>query len=150
MLETLKAMREERAKQPIDMKDAMNVSNQLAQFLNAMRPRHTLFTNRIHVTAGKPVPGSIVVTKDASRLEAVQVHVGETDKILRISSEAMSKWLHDTGLSRHLFTKALKDTFFMKVVNGRIGAGTQYAGGTEYLLEIQLAGHPLANFIDEA
>ena len=150
MLNTLMGMRMERAKQPIDMKDAMNVSNQLAQFLNAMRTRHTLFTNRIHVTAGKPAAGSIVVTRDASRLEAVQVHVGETDKILRISSEAMSNWLKEAGLSRHLFIKALQDSFFMKVVHGRIGAGTQYAGATEYLLEIQLGGHPLANFIDEA
>jgi hypothetical protein len=150
MLEKLQGMREERAKQPIDMKDPVNVSNQLAQFLNAMRQRHTLFTNRIHVTPGKPVPGSIVVTRDASRLESVQVHVGEQDKILRISSEAMGRWLHESNLSRHLFTKALRDSFFMKVVNGRIGAGTQYAGATEYLLEIQLGGHPLANFIDEA
>jgi len=72
------------------------------------------------------------------------------DKLLRISSTYFSGWLTDGGWSRHLFMKALERELGVKQVNGRLGGGTMYAGGTEYLLEINLIGTPLANFIDEA
>jgi hypothetical protein len=37
-----------------------------------------------------------------------------------------------------------------KIIDGRLGSGTSYAGATEYLVEIDLAGSPDINFIDEA
>lgn len=149
MLKTLADMREERRSQPVDMNISMNVSNVLAQYLNVMRSRHTITTNRIHISPGKPPPGSITMIGDTTRLEAIYVHVGRDDKLLRISSTAMSTWLSEKGYSRHQFTKALEDKFGVKPIRGRIGSGTPFAGATEYLLELNLAGTPLANFIDE-
>jgi hypothetical protein len=49
-----------------------------------------------------------------------------------------------------MFNKALEREFGMRQVVGRIGSGTAYALGTEYLIQIDLAGTPLANFIEEA
>jgi hypothetical protein len=149
MLKVLGEMRHERHAQPVDMSQAMNVSNVLAQFLNAMRARHTLHTNRIHISPGKPVPGTIKVISDATRLENIYVHVGHDDKLLRMSSTYLSTFMGEAGYSRHQFTKALETAFGVKTIRGRIGSGTQYAGATEYLLEINLAGSPLANFLDE-
>lgn len=149
MLHVLAKMRGERNSQPVDMKVAMNVSDKLAQFLNAMRNRHTIITNRIHIRPGKPTPGSIQVKNDAGRLDSIHVHVGIDDKIMRISSAALGEWLRDKNYSRPIFLKALEDEFGCKKVNGRIASGTIYAGATEYLLEIDLGGSPLVDFIGE-
>lgn len=149
LLGVLGKMRNEQKQQPVDMKNVMNVSNVLAQFLNASRARHTLFTNRIHITAGKPAPNTIKVLRDVSKLDGIYVHIGLDDKIMRMSSLYLSDWLTEKGYSRHLFTKALTDEFGMRMVRGRMGSGTDYSNATEYLLEINLAGTALANFIDE-
>jgi hypothetical protein len=149
LLECLEKMRAERMSQPVDMKIAMNVSDKLAQFLNAMRQRHTIITNRIHITAGKPAPNSIKVMHDASRLDGIYVHVGTDDKLIRISSTWLSQWCEEKGYSRHIFSAALENEFGCKKVRGRIASGTIYAGVTEYLLEIDLAGSKLLDFIGE-
>lgn len=150
LIEKLGEMREERNAQPVDMKVAMNVSDKLARFLNAMQQRHTITTNRVHITAGRPAPNSIKIVNDASKLDGIFVHVGREDKLLRISSTYLGEWLAQMGFSRHIFMGALEEEFGCKKVRGRIASGTSYAGATEYLLEIDMSGSPLLNFIDEA
>jgi hypothetical protein len=149
LLTTLGNLRNERNKQPVDMKDEGNISNVLAQFFSATRSRHTLFTNRIHSGAGRPVPGSIRMVGDQTRLDGVYVQIGKDDKIMRISSTYLSTWLADKGYPRHMFTKALVDECGVKQIKGRIGSGTPFAGATEYLLEVNLAGSKHLNFLDE-
>jgi hypothetical protein len=143
-------MRANMTAQPVDMEKADNVSNVLAQFLNSMRSRHTLRTNIIHTKSGKPLAGTIKVVNDATKLDAIYVHVGVDDKMLRMSSTFLSSWLTEHGYSRFLFMKSLEKTFNAASVKARIGAGTQYAGAQEYLLQIPLAGTTHANFLDEA
>jgi hypothetical protein len=150
MISAFTDMRTERHSQPVDMKNAMNVSNVFSQFMGDMRSRNTLHTNIIHNKPGRPTPGSIRVVGDASRLDRLVVHVGHDDKRLRVTSAGLEKWLEKEGYSRHQFVKALVTQFNMTKSKGRIGSGTTYVGGTEYLLELDLAGSPLANFIDEA
>jgi hypothetical protein len=153
MLEVLSNMRNERANQPIDMNDALNVSNVLQQFLSEMRTRHTLWTNRIHIAPGKPPKDTIKICArtEIGRIDGVYVQIGFEDKLLRICSTRLSEWLTEKGYSRNLFRNALTKELGMKhIQGGRIGAGTEYAGAKEYLLEIDLAGTPHANFIDEA
>jgi hypothetical protein len=48
-----------------------------------------------------------------------------------------------------MFTKALVDECGVKQIKGRIGSGTPFAGATEYLLEVNLAGSKHLNFLDE-
>lgn len=152
MLNELQTMRQMRSQQPVDMSKDANVSAVLAQMLNQWRATNTLKTNRIHIGRGKPAHGSIqVLNTDISRLSQINVHVGMDDKIVRISSYKMTEWLVEHGYSRHTFMGALKKQFpNTKDVNGRLGSGTTYAGATEYLVEIDLAGSPDINFIDEA
>lgn len=150
MIGVLNKMRREREKQPVDMKKVMNVSNILAQFLNAMRARHTITTNRIHVGRGRPTPGSIKIVSDVSKLDGVYVHIGKDDKMLRISSTFFTSWMAEQGYSRHLFMRAIESDMGAKIINGRMSAGTALAGVTEYIIEVSLAGSPLIDFIDEA
>jgi len=146
----LEGMRNIRKEKATDLHDVMSISNVLAQYLNAMRARHTIWTNRIHISAGKPPKGTIQVVRQSQMLDGIYVHIGVEDKLMRISSTNLSQWLADVGVSRHLFTRALEKEFGSKQVRGRIASGTDFAGATEYLLEIDLSGTPVANFIDEA
>jgi hypothetical protein len=148
----IKDMRTTMVSQPVDMDKADNISNVLAQFLGWARAKHTLKTNKIHRTAGKPTTGSIKIDPSVqiARLEALYVHVGVDDKVLRINNTFFGQWLVDNGYSKHLYTKQLEKVFKAKVLKARIGAGTDYAGASEYVLEIQLANSTHANFLEEA
>jgi hypothetical protein len=146
----LQGMREERHNQHVDMRNSMNVSDKLAQFLKSQQGFHTIYTNRIHIGSGRPTPGTIKVLRDTGRLQGVNVHIGLDDKRMRISSTALSTWLSEVKYSRHVFTNALKREFGARDVKGRLGSGTNYPSATEHLIEIDLAGTPLLNFIDEA
>lgn len=149
MVEQVDRLRYERSRSGVDMKKQINVSNVLAQFINAMRARHTLRTNKIHTGRGKPPAGTIKVISDASKLDAIYVHIGLDDKILRISATYFSDWLNEQKLSRHLFLRSLKTEMGAIDTRGRMGAGTEYAGMREYIIEINLANTKYANFIDE-
>lgn len=144
----LAAMRAEVVSTPADMKNTMSVSNILAQFLNAMRTKHTLFTNQIHMLPGKPATGVINIQCDASRLDGIFVQVGNQDRQMRISSTQLSKWLHDNEQPRHAFTKALKEEFGARIINGKLGSGTDRVCGMEYLLHLDLNNPKLAGFIE--
>lgn len=150
LFDTISTLRNDKGKQSSDMDDKINVSNILAQYLNEQRARHTIRTNKIHNGRGRPVPGNIKVLNDASRLDAIRVHVGIEDKLLRMSSTHMAQWLHDKGYSRHLFMKSLMADFRAKQIQARIATGTEFAGAQEHLLEIDLNSAKYANFLDEA
>lgn len=148
LIQTLEGMRKEIVDTPNDMTNTMSVSNVLAQFLNAMRTRHTLFTNKIHVGAGKPAAGSIQVKGDTSKLDGIYVQIGQDDRLMRISSTYLGRWLGEHDYSVHAFRKALKEDFGMKVINGRIASGTSYAGATEYVLELDMNDPRLKGFVE--
>lgn len=133
-----------------DMSRDVNISDLFSQFTTSMRARHTLKTNKIHVGRGKPAVNSIKVLGDTSRLDAIYVHVGMEDKLMRFSNFKFREWLTEKGFPRHVVITALQKEMGARYVNGRLGAGTDLVGGTEYLWEIDLSGNPLLNFIDEA
>ena len=149
LIGVVKSMRGMKTRTPSDMKNKINVSNELAQFLNQMRARHSLRTNIIHRKAGKPQKGSINVVSDASRLDAIYVHIGVEDKVLRIASTYFSRWLEEEGHNRTIFQKALETEFGAKDTFARMGAGTQYAGAQERVIEIDLTKTTHVNFLDE-
>jgi hypothetical protein len=143
-------MRTQGANQTVDMHNVMNVSNQLAQFLNAMRGRNTLITDRIHIAQGRPAPNGIKILCDVSRVDAVYVQKGVEDKLLRFSSTYFNHWLRQQEFPQQVFTEAFKREFGMQKVRGRLAAGTSLqAGAVEYLFEIDLCHPAAAKFIDE-
>lgn len=146
MLDRLESMRTLVKSQANDMSNSTNVENILAQFLNYARARHTLWTNIIPLTRGRP--HNVTVVRDSSKLETILVHVGVDNKILRLSSGGLSEWCHMTGYSKQIINNALEKEYGCKKVVGRMGAGTQFASiANEYLIEIQLAGTPLASVL---
>jgi Domain of unknown function (DUF927) len=144
-------MRVEKIAAPVDLSVSINVSNVLTQFLAAMRFRNTLRTNKIHTGRGKPVKGSISVkTWHTDKLEALRVHVGEDDKLLRISKTFLQDWLRDHDYSPAAIIKAMATEFGAVSLQGRLGGGTEFVSGVEYLLEIDLTKNNHINFLDEA
>jgi hypothetical protein len=151
LVKTLKGMRKQTSSQPVNMADKTNVSNVLAQYLNQRRARNTIKTNVIHTGRGRPVAGAVkVLNAHPDRLDTIYVHVGHNDKKLRISTTHFGDWLSENEYSRHVLMKALETEFGAKKIQGRMAAGTEFAGAVEYLLEIDLAGSQHANFLDEA
>ena len=148
MFEKLEDMRKYVTKAPNDMTKSDNVENILAQYMNAMRARHTLWTNTIRLTKGKPLPGEIQVKRDTSRLEAIHVQIGLDVKLIRISSANFGEWLKTKGYARHVFMRALSDQFGGELIKATLGSGTQFAGLQEYLIEIHTAGTSLSDFLE--
>lgn len=140
LFEKFEGMRKYAKDAPNDMTKSDNVEAVLSQYLNAMRARHMLITNRIHVGKGKPPASSVKVINDTSRLEAVYVQIGVENKLLRIISSHFGNWLQEKGYNRQVFMRSLESQFASRNVNGRIAAGTIYATGTEYAVEIELTG----------
>ena len=93
--------------------------------------------------------GDYKIVRDASKLDGVHVHIGVDDQLIRFSSTALSDWLGQRKIPRHTFTKEFQRQFGAKKTNGRLGSGTDRAGGTEYLWEIDAAGTALAAFIQD-
>jgi hypothetical protein len=144
-------LRNDKADQPVDMTKKLNVSSVLTQFLNRHRAENTLYTNKVHLSKGKPPRGSIQVKRDASRLKALFVQVGIEDNVIRIGADKLTEWLEERHISTTVFTQAMAREFSATKFPGRLGAGTDYALGTEYVWQFQAKGTPLAEFaaVDE-
>lgn len=145
LFQVVERARSELKQKPVDMQDPMSVLVILGDYLSAMRARHTLTTNRIHLGRGRPStknPVEIVTPTDVSKLDTIHVQVGRDDKMLRIVSPSLHKWLAEHGYSCGIVVQAMKDQLGARQVNGGyIAAGTQYShGAPQLLLEFTFAG----------
>jgi hypothetical protein len=133
LVSVLVKMRNEVVEAPTDMQNEFAVKTILSQFLANKRKRNTLYTNKVWGGRGHIPPGTIVVNTDFNDpikdLQELQVHIGVSDGICRINSNALSEYLKEKGHSRHAFTKALKEDFVM-----RDGAFCNLGGGTNFRL----------------
>lgn len=148
LLDVLSKMRGEVEASPTSMNNDMSVSSILAEFLNSTRSRNTLTTNRIWVSKGKPTKGAIQVLVDASKLGEIAVQIGREDKLIRISSTFLTRWMGERGYSRHTFIKKLEAEFGLQKVNGKLGGGTDMACAMEHLVELDMNHPKLSAFLE--
>jgi len=149
LVEVLTENRRQVAATPSDVTTDMNASAILAEFLNVHRSRNTVITNRIHVSKGKPPVGSIKVLNDASKIAELRVQIGKDDKLIRISSGYFTAWIGKSGHSRVSWTKKMESEFGLRLVNGRLGGGTELAAtATELLLELDMNHPKLSQFVE--
>jgi hypothetical protein len=148
LLGVLARMRAEVDASPADMNNNMSVSAILAEFFNSTRSRNTLITNRIWVAKGKPPKGAIQVHSDTSKMGEIIVQIGRDDKLIRISSIYLTRWLAERGYSRHTLIKRLENEFGLTKLNGKLGGGTDLTCATEHLLEIDGNDPKFASFVD--
>lgn len=141
LLDVLAKMRGEVEASPTSMNNDMSVSSILAEFLNSTRTRNTLVTNRIWVSKGKPAKGAIQVLCDVTKLGEIAVHIGREDKLIRISSTFLTRWMGERNYSRHTFIKKLEAEFGLQKINGKLGGGTDLSCAMEHLVELD-GNHP--------
>jgi hypothetical protein len=151
MLTQLGNMRSEIKRQPVDMDNSMHVSNALAEFLGQARSRNTITTNRIHVGKGKPAAGSIVMVNVPTNLDAVHVHIGRDDHLLRISKNALTTWMRRRNANSSALMRALERRFSARTnIVGIMGSGTPYSTGMkEYIVEMDTTGTELSKYLEE-
>jgi hypothetical protein len=121
-----------------DISDKTNALMVLAEFLNAMRGRHTLVTNRILITRGKPGKNVVQVVQDASRLEELIVHRGRDDGLVRIAATPLSKWLRERGHSSATWIKTMQEEHGMIIGASILGGGTDYKADQMRTFEIDM------------
>jgi hypothetical protein len=138
MINSLKVMRGEiKDSTHVDLTKAESVVTVLAQYLTAMDARHTLRTNRVNVSRGKPAVGVFKIESDCARLDGIYVQIGREDGIMRISSTHFSNWCEEHGYSRNAMIKTLREHYGVKYTNGVLGSGTERSKKVvEYLLEV--------------
>lgn len=141
LLDVLAKMRGEVEASPTSMNNDMSVSSILAEFLNSTRTRNTLITNRIWVSKGKPAKGAIQVLCDVTKLGEIAVQIGREDKLIRISSTFLTRWMGERNYSRHTFIKKLEAEFGLQKINGKLAGGTDLSCAMEHLVELD-GNHP--------
>jgi hypothetical protein len=148
MLSTLSRMRGEVQESPSDLGNDMSVSSILAEFLNSTRSRNTLITNRLWVSKGKPPKGSVNIINDPTRIYDLAVHIGRDDKLIRISSTFLTRWMSERNYSRNTFVNRLTAEFGLTKVSGKLGGGTEMSCAMEHLLELDMNHKKLSAFLD--
>lgn len=148
MLHTLNHMRGEVDESPSDLGNDMSVSSILAEFLNYTRSRNTLLTSKIWVGRGKPPKNAVTIIGDVSKLGEIGVQIGRDDRLIRISSTFLSRWMADRSYSRNTFLKRLTDEFGVVKVNGKLASGTELSGAMEHLIELDMNHPKLSNFVE--
>lgn len=145
----LEGMRREVDKTPSDLTSDLSASTVLAEFLNSTRSRNMLVTNRIWTSKGKPSKGAIQIQCDTSRLGEISVHLGKEDRLLRISSTFFTRWMGERKYSRQTWVKKMEKEFGLRIINGKLGGGTDMVCAMEYLIELDLNHPSLAGFVDD-
>lgn len=148
LLRTVERMRSEVRESPSDMGSDINVSTVLAEFLNSTRNRNTAITNRIWTGKGKPPKGAISILNDATKIGELAVQIGREDRVIRISSTFLSRWMVERGHSRNTFLKRLTEEFGVTKTNGKLCGGTDMASAMEHLIELDMNHPKLSNFLE--
>lgn len=148
LLDTLDAMREERENSMTDLTAGGAVSSVLQQYLNMQRARNTIVTDHVWMHRGRCPSGHVQIKAPTDRLDAVYVHVGIDDRVIRISSLHFRQWCQDRGLSPHIILTSLKEVFGAVEGPGRIASGTPFAGMQENLITVNLADAQMVGFTD--
>ena len=149
LMQVLITMRGSVDESPSDLNNDMSVSTILADFINSTRARNTLITNRIWVSKGRPPPNAIKHQEpDGPAGRSLLVHIGTDDRMMRISSTALTRWMGERKYSRPAFLKRLEAEFGLKKVNGKLGGGTEMACAMEHLLELDMNHPKLSTFLE--
>lgn len=146
-------MRGEKNMAPNDLSKTGNVASILGDFLAERMLAHSITTNRVLITRGKPAANAVAVegegTSRLDRLQGLEIQFGRENQLLRISDSALGIWLKAREISKSSFLQAMEAQLGAKSTHGRLGSGTKYADQiTRKLWQIPLAGTELEQFLE--
>jgi hypothetical protein len=146
LVASFKNMRGELKGSHVDMSTIFSTVNVLGDYLNAKRARHTLVTDKMITSRGKPAPNQIRFLTDISRLESIEVH--RTSAMIRMTMNSFRKWLEDNEYSTTAVISALKEQVGMTQTVARLGGGTEVSTMTQAVFELHLNHTALAPFVE--
>jgi hypothetical protein len=127
LLQRLKEMRTFVTKSGVSMDRPEVVSNVLQTYLNEMRAKHTIVTNKIWAQVGPPPKGSVIMTSEPGKLEAVYVQIGTENHMVRISWDHFRDHLYKKGINGNTVMHALERSFSAKKHQKTMASGTIYS-----------------------
>lgn len=139
LVTSLGKMRNQLRDTPVDMTDIKSVSSILAQYITAHHGRAFLHTDIVWLRKSRPPANAVKMISDPSRIEGVKIHLASDSRVLRISKTSLSNWLQENNYSVHNVIAAFEDKYSMKTIHVKLGGGTPFAGGAEYVAEFDLA-----------
>lgn len=153
LYKSLQHMRQHRASQVVDLDQSINVSAVLNRFFNDIKKNGSwLVTSRIHVGQGKPAAQSVKLVQpaDGSKLNGIDVQVGIDNNLMRISSSALGHWCKKNEVNKiNLLEAMAKSMTITPVKNARMGAGTNWSGANEHIIEIDLTSSTDLDFVQD-
>jgi hypothetical protein len=149
MYERFEGMRQLRDMQSVDMRKDDNISNLLSQYLRDMRARHMLTTDVMWMGRGKPKTNAVKIVGDATKIDALTIHVALKDKRMRISVSSLTDWLVRREFPQHIFFELLKSKFGAVRTLASLGAGTSFSIGAEYVFDFDLTRSSLKKFLPD-
>ncbi len=149
----LQNMRKHRSTQTVDLDKSINVSAVLNRFFNDVKKNGSwLVTTRIHVGQGKPVAHSVKLVQptDGSKLNGIDVQVGVANNLMRISSAALGSWCKKNEVNKINLLEAMSRSMTITPIkNARMGAGTNWAGANEHIIEIDITSGSDLDFVQD-
>jgi len=146
-------MRETKKTAPNDLSKSLNVMAILGEYLSERKIEHSITTNKINLSSGRPKAGEITVegegTSRMNKLRSLEIQFGRENGILRISDAALGTWLKLKGYGKQAFLSSIKDSFGAVPTYGRLGSGTDYADPvTRMVWQISIPGTELEEFME--
>jgi hypothetical protein len=153
LVHALQNMRLHRNTQTVDLDKSINVSAVLNRFFNDVKKNGSwLVTNRIHVGQGKPPKNSVSLVQpaDGNKLNGIDVQVGIQNSLLRISSATLGAWCKKNEINKiNLLEAMARSMTITSVKNARMGAGTNWSGTNEHIIEIDITSSTDLDFIQD-
>lgn len=148
LLDVLEKNRGEVTSSPSDLTTDHSAVAVLGELLNSTRNKYTLITNKISIAQGKPKKGDIQILNDATRIAELRIQIGREDKLIRIASTFLTRWMGEHNFSRVTWIKKMETEFGMRKTVGILGGGTDIVGAKEQLYELDMNHPKLSQFIE--
>jgi Domain of unknown function (DUF927) len=110
-----------------------NTESALTGFLKAVSAE-TIWTDSFPTTAGKPKV--VTLLSGLQHSKACQVQWAVDDRLLRISRDALTKYMEKENRPSRQILNGLHDHFQARVSRSVLGSGTQFRSGREFIVDI--------------
>ena len=146
--EQWKLMKTSSATSESDLRNASNLASVLARFLRDMRSHHTIYTDRIWASKGRPKNGDIAVIRSPDELWQVKVQIGKGDRRMRVATADLSNWFKREKIPTQAFFHGFAERFKMKSVMAGLASGTEFATGQMQCRDFDLNDPEMISFFE--
>lgn len=151
LVSKLERMRRIEQDNTTDLTQDKALENVIAEFIRTTQANHMLVTDVFWRGRGRAAVGSCKVLRDMTKVNVLYTHLAQDEGKLRISREALRKWLEQNNYSAEQVYRRLEADYGATVIRTALGAGTPYSVSLQIVqYEIDLDQNGLLTTVDEA